>query len=723
MLTLMALVAAATTLVAGPAGASGAPRAEDEDPLAVSIDSLSPSVVPAKGPLVVTGRVTNTSTEEWQAINVYPLFSTAPLTTPEQLTEALDLDPKVEVGERELSVVDQIPVLGPGESAPYRLRLPHAVLPTDGEQGVYWFQVHALGQTAAGREPGADGRARTFLPLVRGRRTLDTALVLPVRRPVRYSATGRVVGLGGWLRDLETGGTLASSLTIAQGAGIRPVTWLVDPAVPAAAARLADGNPGFALGPTGAAADQGQGEGDGSGTPEPSPSDGQSLALAPESAQSSTAAEATRRAARTWLDAAGRAMVGDELLALPYGDVDVMAASRSDPDLLALAGSLNRPRMAPWGEPAAPAVSPAAGLLSGTVLAGLPAETTVLLRDLALTRRPDRPTAAVPALARIGDRTVLLSSTSAAAGGPGPGDPLATTSLRQRILAEAAVRRLSGAGPLVVTLPDGWRPDVTAAGRFFGGLDVPWVRLTTLSDLAASHRGRVVDPERVRYPDRLQAFEVSPVQLSEVSDLVAAGRRLDAMLPATDSVADQVARAALPAASYAARRQEVRARTSVARMRAWITRQLGKVELAAPSSVTLSSDTGSLATSVTNNLDQPVRVRVLADIGDRNLTIEPSDVVEIDPGGRADLLLEAHSSVLGVHEVTLRVTDEEGQPLGSSATFPISSAQVSDVIWVVMGVGVAILFGAIVVRNVRRIRGRGGRGDEPADDVEPEPAG
>jgi hypothetical protein len=46
---------------------------------------------------------------------------------------------------------------------------------------------------------------------------------------------------------------------------------------------------------------------------------------------------------------------------------------------------------------------------------------------------------------------------------------------------------------------------------------------------------------------------------------------------------------------------------------------------------------------------------------------------------------------------------------------PIRSAQVSNVIWVIMGAGVLLLFGAILVRLVRRIRGRN---DEPAETVE-----
>jgi hypothetical protein len=51
------------------------------------------------------------------------------------------------------------------------------------------------------------------------------------------------------------------------------------------------------------------------------------------------------------------------------------------------------------------------------------------------------------------------------------------------------------------------------------------------------------------------------------------------------------------------------------------------------------------------------------------------------------------------------VTDEEGRPLGSSTDLPIRAAQVSELIWYLMGGGVLLLFSAIGVRLFRRIRG------------------
>ena len=71
--------------------------------------------------------------------------------------------------------------------------------------------------------------------------------------------------------------------------------------------------------------------------------------------------------------------------------------------------------------------------------------------------------------------------------------------------------------------------------------------------------------------------------------------------------------------------------------------------------------------------------------------------------------------------MTISVTDAEGNPLGSTDELPIRAAQVSEVIWLIMGGAVALLFIAIVLRVVRRIRGTGGPGGD--DDLDPPPAG
>ena len=72
---------------------------------------------------------------------------------------------------------------------------------------------------------------------------------------------------------------------------------------------------------------------------------------------------------------------------------------------------------------------------------------------------------------------------------------------------------------------------------------------------------------------------------------------------------------------------------------------------------------------------------------------------------------------LKLPEVKLRVTDKRGTPLGASTTMSIRSAQLSNVIWLFLGIGAALLFGAIAVRLFRRVRNAR---RTPAD---PEPEG
>ena len=83
------------------------------------------------------------------------------------------------------------------------------------------------------------------------------------------------------------------------------------------------------------------------------------------------------------------------------------------------------------------------------------------------------------------------------------------------------------------------------------------------------------------------------------------------------------------------------------------------------------------------------------------------------------MLLTAHTDANGIHEVTLVVTDKRGTPIGETTGLTIRSAQVSNVIWLFVGIGCALLFGAIAVRLFRRVRNarrapqevEGGRGE------------
>ena len=137
--------------------------------------------------------------------------------------------------------------------------------------------------------------------------------------------------------------------------------------------------------------------------------------------------------------------------------------------------------------------------------------------------------------------------------------------------------------------------------------------------------------------------------------------------------------------------------------------QLADIDVVTPSSVTLSSEDGTLGATVVNGLDQPVTVMVEA-MGDGALDVADSDVLRLAPGARSRLLLDVSASRLGIHQVRLVVTDQDGTPLGGSASLPVRAAQVSAIIWYILVFGAVLLFGTIAVRVVRQVRARRCRG-------------
>ena len=96
----------------------------------------------------------------------------------------------------------------------------------------------------------------------------------------------------------------------------------------------------------------------------------------------------------------------------------------------------------------------------------------------------------------------------------------------------------------------------------------------------------------------------------------------------------------------------------------------------------------------------------------------PERAVELAADSRTTVLLQTRTSAaLGVHNVTLLLTDADGTRSGRRTGCRSGPNQVSNVIWLIIGTGVALLFGAILLRLVRRIRVAGGppsqRGHRP----------
>ena len=682
-------------------------RADGDAPLSITIDGLTPSSIPQKGKVRISGFVTNESDETWTAVNVHAFISKDPITDSTDLAFESTRGPEETVGDRITvpGTFATILELAPGASAPYTDRVPVSVLDATAP-GVYWFGVHALGTNGEGRDAVADGRARTFLPYVPAKdrgEPIDTAIVVPIRHQVLHQSDGRVADEDAWLDTLDEGGQLSSLLDFGVAAGGRPLTWLVDPAVPDAVSKLNQGNPTRPL--VQRATAEPADEPTDPATPDDDASGGTDAPSTP-----AEQAEAGR-IATSWLARFQQALSGKQVLALPWGDVDVAAAAENEPQVYADARARSGTAITQGSLPAAAAVSAPSGYLDEAAMSLTDTATTLLLSDKSVAR------GRAPSVASYAGHRLVLYASAVLKGGPGPDDPLAAVALRQRILSEAALRMTEpGRRPLVVVFPPGWTPpggpDYT---DFFAGLDVNWMHLTSLSD-ADAVPARALSADRFTYPQWQLNHEVPAEAFSAIDRLTDEAARLQGVLTEPSDLAARLRSEAFSTVSYVARENDFRSLIATQDSVTWVQRQLRLISVSAADRVILSSNSGSFSVTITNGLDESVSVRL------RTASSPPMDIADVGrldlgPNASTTVLLRASTDKLGVHDVTLSLTDPEGDAVGPTVGVPVRAAQVSRVIWLIMGVAAGLLLLAIVLRLIRRIRG----GGTPRDDDDPDP--
>lgn len=712
------LLAAVAGPVAGPAHAV----ADETTPLSVRVDSLLPAEITANGTLDVTGQIVNESDETWTNLNVYLLTSPTPFTTSEELVEAQQSDPATEIGGRltDPGLFEPVGDLPPGSSVDFALSVAREDLEITGEPGVYWLAVHVLGASGEGRDSVADGRARTFVPLMeRDGPSTSMSLVMPLRAEVRRGPRGRLREVRAWHELLSAEGRLGRLLELTGTSVGLPVTWVLDPSVVDAARSVAQGNPPMSIAPTDDQADidpmPGDNETDGSATasPEGGPTEDESQDVAPDDPGDDPAEESPEPSeepeqATDWLDTFRRQSDQHTVLTVPYGGLDVASAlGQGFGDLLAEATRRSSQAMAAAGVRSSPVVAPATGLLPRAALRRLEPETPVLLSDSAV------PGSRATVVETENDHRVVLSRSSVKTGGPGPTPPYRALALRQRFLSEAAVHALSPqrGEPLVVSTPQLWDPGSDwRLAAFFSGFDVPWLRTVDLPTVTSTS----VPPDRplgagspeLRYPQSEARDELPLANLLATEELVETGDVFADLLTRNDTVDEFLAGSAMLASSYRARKHPNASVEMARQTTAYVRSRMARVRVETPSFVTMSSGEGPFAITVVNDLDEPVTVGIDADTGSSELVIASPEPVSVGPGQRATVRLLATSTDIGLHSVSVVATNSNGHPLGDATTFNIRSSQVGLVIWVIMGLGAAVLFVAIGFRLVKRVRAR-----------------
>ncbi|MCW2761053.1 MAG: hypothetical protein JWR85_1254 [Marmoricola sp.] len=668
-----------------------APRADEVEatPLSVALTSMSPSEIPRKGAITLTGVVANASSEDWTDVNVAPFISREPITTRDALAEAAATSPSVAVGERltDAGTYASVGDLAPGERAAFTIRVPRTSLLISGAPGVYWIGVHALGQNADGRDLVADGRARTFIPLVSPqqarRRSVPVSLVLPFRERARRAADGSLNGPARWVSLTGPDGRLTRLVDFAASAGSAPLSWLVDPAVLEALEDFGRGNPPLSLGPEGASGDgNGQPSEDASPSATPSPAPG-------------TPSEAERVRAASVLEGFLGSARTHPLLALGYSDPDVVSLARRRPSLIKRADSLAASQLKARGLTGVPAVAPPNGAFDPKLLTQVPKDTLMVLSD--------RGRLANPPLSRLpSGQELLLTDERAATGGPAPTAPRDTLALRQRILSEAALEVTKGSEPprpIVVTLPSPWDPGRNwRQADFFGGLQASWVRMAPVPRAPTS----TYDGELAYGPAQLKE-EIGTTNVEATRTLVRTSAVLGHLLANENDVTDRLTGAALQASSYSARPTPELAAEQVLSLDATVRSQMGLVQVTGTDFVTLSGGSGTLTVTLVNGLKQPITVGLLARTDSPQVKVETPEPVSMRAGQRTTLRLQVTSG-FGVHEVTIFPVTTEGEETGTPLTFSLRTSQVGRLIWYIIIASGTLLAVMIVRRIVLRIR-------------------
>lgn len=678
---------------------------EDAAPLELHIEELSPTVVTADRAVRISGTITNTSDETWSEINVAPFHSAFPITDSGTLSAAADLPDDAYVGDRLTTVeaLHKVAALEPGETASFTTRIPRGFLGRT--PGVYWVGVHASGITPTQpRDSITDGRARTFLPVAPADAApVQSAVVLPLRAPVRHAPDGRIDQTDGWATLLGPGGRLEGLLDVAAATSGSPVTWVVDPAVPHAVSRLAAGNPAWSLDalPTETADPPETQDPTATATPTGPPVLPSPQPSRPADPDDEVAALA--EVARDWLDRFRSLMAEAEVLALPYGDVDAAAMAEVAPASLAAAHQRSTQVLQALGVAATPVVASPDGHLSPAAVEGAPDETLVLLGEEGLTD-DDGP---LPTTGTLLDHDFAVVSAGVAEGGPGPEEATTPVAVRQRVVSEAVLRQVSGdRTPLVVAPPEGW--DAVAGGSaLFTALDTRRFRLRGLAALVRSTQERTLPARSLVTTAAQRESQVPATNVRAAERLVDDARVLESVLTNPAGVDTQVRDVAWTELSHHTRRRPGSAAARMEESSLWVGEQLSSITISGPALATLSGDSGTIGTTVSNGLEVPVTVNVEVDASD-DLRVDVPNPVSIPPDSRRRLLLDTTAAREGVQSLTLRVTDLEGTALGAEATVQLRASEVGRLLWLIMGAGGVLLFGAIALRLFRRgLRARG----------------
>lgn len=651
------------------------------EPIRIAVDSLEPKA-PKPGDMVtVVGSLTNSAADAQDNVRVRLQIGPR-LDSRNLLADAVRNPPTYQRATAAAPVVGPVPARG---VIPFVYTTPIEDLGL-GRLGVYPVRIEVRDRTNR-----VLGQVDTFLPWfptgVAAGSATRLAWVWPVTsRPHR--AVGRTFIDDDLAREITSGGrldTLVSAATTAaaiplgapESTAAVPVTWALDADLVDTVATMTT------------AYDVVSPEG------QRSPGTGTADAVA-------------------WLARLRGATAGQQVLALPYADLDVDAAARAglDAEVGAAIGAgrdglaklLDGSRMMATGS------WPPDGFASPAALAayGRGGDSTVLLDDRALPARDPLCCSTTNAHASVtadgspfdvaildsGLTNALADSTTTAGG---------ARLAEQRFLAETAMitAERSDSRVLVAAPPRRWAPDPAFAAKVLADTaTVPWLAPARLADVLAAPVPTA--PRALAYPAPAVAAELSPAYLGVVAHARAQLGSLRSSLPNDDLTAP--VRQGLLRSMAAGWRDDIRAGTALrGRVVAAGTALRDRIRVTSAGRVTLTSSHGAIPVTLANDLDQPVQVV---------LRLDARNAARLQARGGDVQTVAAHSSrqaqfnvaVLTSGEFTVSVTllTLDGAAVGEPAQLLVRSTAYGRLALGVTGAAAGLLVLAAGIRLSRR---------------------
>ncbi|MBB5787168.1 DUF6049 family protein [Jiangella mangrovi] len=681
--------------VAAPARVTAEAKPAPSEGMAAenAFTGVSPSVLtPADDTLTLSGTIRNTGEVPLVDVQVLPRFSRVPL---EQRTDVRQVaaDPEVRPGRRYVEAFAEVTdVLEPGETRTYDLDIPAELLAFD-QAGVYAVGVDVRVDGPDGGPRVTVATTRTVVPYVSPEDlpSVPVGVLWPLAAPRPTLTPDGTLTDDTLAEELASGGPLSDLLV---GAADAPVTWAVDPDLLRTAGQMSDGYQ--------VASSSG-------------PVDGPQAGV---------------DAAGDWLELFDLTTRDHDVWMLPYALPDFAAFEQHDPALAAELAQESLAAADTAGQGLSQATTGVAWLDGGSVtenvlttLAEAGARTVVVPGDAV--EPGDAGALGDLSAGEDGLRTVAAGTglSSAVADAAADDDPAAgAADLRQRWVAETAMVALAAARddtapPLMVAAPPvRWRPDERVLQSVLDTwTSTPWVEPVGLSGAVEAEAAPEVSPSPTEGTTMLP--EASVAATAQLRD---DATQYSTLLADPEDVTPALTLATLRSASTGWRSDP---ETSVSYARG-IARELAgrlqQVSVNVPESVTLSSRAGSFPLTLTNELDDPVNVRVevQSDNPDR-LRITEVPRQEMAAGEQVLVEITAEAAANGRVPIEVQLTTDDGRPIGPAVPTVVNATEYGTIGWLIVGAAGALFAAAIARRMLRsrrqqpRGRRRGVAPDEP----------